>query len=220
MWSSTSWAVSPPRHGPGSWRGSGRSGSSTSSRARPRPSPPAPHEPLTDIGAHPRTVSRQSASTMPWRSTRPPRGSGLGRGSLAGCAVPQPVQAPGRPRIDTTDRYRRPAMALAATPTPRSPAGSAPWRSASCSSATGVAMIITGEIGVAPYDVLTTGIAEPPASRSASPPCSCRSASRCSDGLLGRAPGPGTLLAVLLVGPILGAGARRPAGTTSRWHPA
>jgi uncharacterized membrane protein YczE len=70
--------------------------------------------------------------------------------------------------------------------------------------ATGVAMMIRGELGVAPYDVLTTGLAE---------------ATGLEIGLaamllpllftllgwgLGRRPGPGTVLAVLLVGPILG----------------
>jgi uncharacterized membrane protein YczE len=70
--------------------------------------------------------------------------------------------------------------------------------------AAGVALMIRGEVGVAPYDVLTTGIAD---------------AADIDIGLaamllplgftllgwaLGRAPGPGTVLAVLLVGPILG----------------
>lgn len=69
---------------------------------------------------------------------------------------------------------------------------------------TGVAMMIRAELGVAPYDVLSTGLAN---------------LLRIDIGLaamllplaftglgwaLGRRPGPGTLLAVLLVGPILG----------------
>jgi uncharacterized membrane protein YczE len=70
--------------------------------------------------------------------------------------------------------------------------------------ASGVAMMIQAEIGVAPYDALATGIAD---------------AANIEIGLaamllplvftiigwaLGRPPGPGTVLAVLFVGPILG----------------
>lgn len=68
---------------------------------------------------------------------------------------------------------------------------------------TGVALMIRGEIGVAPYDVLITGIAEisgmPIGAAAMLLPL-------IFTGLgwsLGRRPGPGTVLAVLLVGPIL-----------------
>ncbi len=69
----------------------------------------------------------------------------------------------------------------------------------------GVAMMIRGQIGVAPYDVLTTGIAS---STEIAIGVAAMLVPLGFTGLgwvLGRRPGPGTLLAVLLVGPILGA---------------
>lgn len=68
----------------------------------------------------------------------------------------------------------------------------------------GVAMMIRGQIGVAPYDVLSTGIA-----RAAGIPIGLAAIllPLAFTGLgwaLGRRPGPGTVIAVALVGPILG----------------
>jgi len=69
---------------------------------------------------------------------------------------------------------------------------------------TGVALTIRAELGVAPYDVLTTGLAAltglPIGVAAVVTPVAFASLG----WLLGRRPGPGTLLAVALVGPMLG----------------
>ena len=70
--------------------------------------------------------------------------------------------------------------------------------------ATGVAMMIRAEIGVAPYDVLTTGIASSTGIGIGVAAMLLPLAFTLLGWALGRPPGPGTLLAVLLVGPILG----------------
>jgi uncharacterized membrane protein YczE len=70
--------------------------------------------------------------------------------------------------------------------------------------ATGVAMTIQAELGVAPWDVLTTGLAHLtglPISRTV---MLLPLAVTLVGWALGRRPGPGTILAVLCVGPILG----------------
>lgn len=69
---------------------------------------------------------------------------------------------------------------------------------------TGVAMMIRGQIGVAPYDVLTTGIAHATGIEIALAAMLLPLGFSGLGWVLGRRPGPGTLLAVLLVGPILG----------------
>lgn len=69
----------------------------------------------------------------------------------------------------------------------------------------GVALMIRGRVGVAPYDVLTTGVAA-----AAGIPIAL-AAMLVPVGFvglawaLGRRPGPGTALAVVLIGPIIGA---------------
>jgi uncharacterized membrane protein YczE len=70
--------------------------------------------------------------------------------------------------------------------------------------AAGVAMMIRGEIGVAPYDVLTTGIADAAGIEIGIAAMLLPLAFTLLGWALGRRPGPGTLLAVVLVGPILG----------------
>lgn len=69
----------------------------------------------------------------------------------------------------------------------------------------GVALMIRAELGVAPYDVLSTGLA---ALLGIDIGVAAMLLPLAFTGLgwaLGRRPGPGTVLAVLLVGPILGA---------------
>ncbi|MFP5255644.1 MAG: YczE/YyaS/YitT family protein [Acidimicrobiia bacterium] len=70
--------------------------------------------------------------------------------------------------------------------------------------ATGVAMTIRGELGVAPYDVLTTGLSEATGLDIGLAAMLLPLLFTVLGWLLGRRPGPGTVLAVLLVGPILG----------------
>lgn len=70
--------------------------------------------------------------------------------------------------------------------------------------ASGVAMMIRAEIGVAPYDVLTTGIADATGIEIGVAAMLLPLVFTLLGWALGRAPGPGTLLAVLFVGPILG----------------
>lgn len=70
--------------------------------------------------------------------------------------------------------------------------------------AAGVAMMIRAEIGVAPYDVLTTGIARAAGIDIGLAAMLLPLAFTLLGWAIGRPPGPGTLLAVLLVGPILG----------------
>jgi uncharacterized membrane protein YczE len=70
--------------------------------------------------------------------------------------------------------------------------------------ATGVAMMIRAEIGVAPYDVLTTGISELTGIDIGLSAMLLPLGFVVLGGILGRRPGPGTVLAVVLVGPILG----------------
>jgi uncharacterized membrane protein YczE len=70
---------------------------------------------------------------------------------------------------------------------------------------TGVALMIRGEIGVAPYDVLTTGIASISGIPVGLAAMLLAVGFVAAGTALGRRPGPGTLLAVLLIGPILGA---------------
>lgn len=68
----------------------------------------------------------------------------------------------------------------------------------------GVAMMIRGDVGVAPYDVLTTGIAALTGMQIGLAAMLLPLAFTILGWTLGRRPGPGTVLAVLLVGPILG----------------
>lgn len=68
----------------------------------------------------------------------------------------------------------------------------------------GVAMMIRGEIGLAPYDVLTTGIAHASGIEIGAAAMLLPLVFAMIGWALGRKPGPGTVLAVLLVGPILG----------------
>jgi uncharacterized membrane protein YczE len=70
--------------------------------------------------------------------------------------------------------------------------------------ASGVAMMIRAEIGVAPYDVLTTGIADLAGIQIGIAAMLLPLGFTLLGWVLGRPPGPGTILAVLLVGPILG----------------
>ena len=70
--------------------------------------------------------------------------------------------------------------------------------------AVGVALTITAELGVAPYDVLTTGLASITGLPLGAAAMVLPAAFVALGWRLGRRPGPGTLLAVLLVGPILG----------------
>lgn len=74
--------------------------------------------------------------------------------------------------------------------------------------ATGVAMTIRGELGVAPYDVLTTGLAEATGLEIGLAAMLLPLVFSLLGWALGRRPGPGTVLAVLLVGPILGVALR------------
>lgn len=71
--------------------------------------------------------------------------------------------------------------------------------------AVGVALMIRAEIGVAPYDVLTTGVAEATGLEIGLAAMLLPLVFTLGGWALGRRPGPGTVLAVLLVGPILGA---------------
>lgn len=71
--------------------------------------------------------------------------------------------------------------------------------------ASGVAMMIRAEIGVAPYDVLTTGLASSTGLSIGVAAMVLPLGFTLLGWAIGRAPGPGTVLAVLLVGPILGA---------------
>jgi uncharacterized membrane protein YczE len=68
----------------------------------------------------------------------------------------------------------------------------------------GVALTITAEIGVAPYDVLTTGLVDLTGVPIGLAAMLLPLAFVAIGWGLGRRPGPGTVLAVLLVGPILG----------------
>jgi uncharacterized membrane protein YczE len=70
--------------------------------------------------------------------------------------------------------------------------------------ASGVAMMIRAEIGVAPYDVLTTGIVAVTGLDIGLAAMLLPLGFTLLGWALGRRPGPGTVLAVLLVGPILG----------------
>ncbi|HEX4868672.1 MAG TPA: hypothetical protein VFV32_13765 [Acidimicrobiales bacterium] len=70
--------------------------------------------------------------------------------------------------------------------------------------ATGVAMMIRAEVGVAPYDVLTTGLAELTDLDVGVAAMVVPLVFTALGWAIGRRPGPGTVLAVLLVGPILG----------------
>lgn len=70
--------------------------------------------------------------------------------------------------------------------------------------ATGVALMIRAEVGVAPYDVLTTGVADATGLEIGIAAMLLPLAFTALGWALGRRPGPGTVLAVLLVGPILG----------------
>jgi uncharacterized membrane protein YczE len=70
--------------------------------------------------------------------------------------------------------------------------------------ATGVAMMIRAEVGVAPYDVLTTGLAERTGLEIGIAAMVVPLVFTLLGWAIGRRPGPGTLLAVVLVGPILG----------------
>lgn len=70
--------------------------------------------------------------------------------------------------------------------------------------ATGVAMMIRAELGVAPYDVLTTGIARSAGIEIGLAAMLLPLAFTLLGWAIGRPPGVGTLLAVVAVGPILG----------------
>lgn len=74
--------------------------------------------------------------------------------------------------------------------------------------ASGVAMMIRAELGVAPYDVLTTGLADATGLDIGLAAMLLPLLFTLLGWALGRRPGPGTVLAVLLVGPILGLGLR------------
>lgn len=69
----------------------------------------------------------------------------------------------------------------------------------------GVGLTIAAEIGVAPYDVLTTGLAARTGLPLGVAAMTTPAVFVVLGWRLGRRPGPGTLVAVLLVGPILGA---------------
>jgi len=71
--------------------------------------------------------------------------------------------------------------------------------------AVGVALTIRAEIGVAPYDVLTTGLVELTGIDIGLAAMLVPAVFVGIGTVLGRRPGPGTLVAVLAVGPILGA---------------
>lgn len=70
--------------------------------------------------------------------------------------------------------------------------------------ATGVALTIRAEIGVAPYDVLTTGLAETSGVSIGVAAMLLPLVFAAAAWVLGRRPGPGTVIAVLAVGPTLG----------------
>lgn len=70
--------------------------------------------------------------------------------------------------------------------------------------ATGVAMTIQAGLGVAPWDVLSTGLAEVTGLPISIAVMLLPFAVTLLGWALGRAPGPGTVIAVLCVGPILG----------------
>lgn len=70
--------------------------------------------------------------------------------------------------------------------------------------ATGVALMIRAEIGVAPYDVLTTGLADLTGIEIGIAAMLLPLAFTLLGWALGGTVGPGTVIAVLLVGPILG----------------
>lgn len=70
--------------------------------------------------------------------------------------------------------------------------------------ATGVAMMIRADVGVAPYDVLTTGVADTADIEIGLAAMVLPLVFTLLGWALGRRPGPGTVLAVLFVGPILG----------------
>lgn len=69
---------------------------------------------------------------------------------------------------------------------------------------TGVALMIRGELGVAPYDVLMTGIVELTGIDIGLAAMVLPLGFTLLGWALGRRPGPGTVISVLLVGPILG----------------
>jgi uncharacterized membrane protein YczE len=71
--------------------------------------------------------------------------------------------------------------------------------------ATGVALMIRAELGVAPWDVLTTGIAEASGLEIGFAAMLLPLVFTGLGWALGRPPGPGTVIAVLVVGPMLGA---------------
>lgn len=71
--------------------------------------------------------------------------------------------------------------------------------------AIGVAITIRAEVGVAPYDVLTTGVVDLTGMPIGIAAMLLPMAFVALGLLIGGRPGPGTILAVLLVGPILGA---------------
>lgn len=68
----------------------------------------------------------------------------------------------------------------------------------------GVALTIRAEVGVAPYDVLTTGIADTAGIGVGVAAMILPLVFTLLAWVIGRRPGPGTVLAVLFVGPILG----------------
>lgn len=70
--------------------------------------------------------------------------------------------------------------------------------------ATGVALMIRAEIGVAPYDVLTTGLADLTGLEIGITAMILPLAFTLAGWALGGRVGPGTVIAVLVVGPILG----------------
>jgi len=70
--------------------------------------------------------------------------------------------------------------------------------------AVGVALMITGEIGVAPYDVLTTGLAESTGLQIGIAAMVLPLVFTVIGWALGGRVGPGTAIAVLVVGPVLG----------------
>jgi uncharacterized membrane protein YczE len=120
-------------------------------------------------------------------------------GFLPEDGVRQPVRG-----IDETVRYRRPAMALAAPPDAPLTRRLGTLAVGLVLVATGVALTITAEIGVAPYDVLTTGLVELTGLPIGIAAMLLPLGFVALGWLLGRSPGSGTVLAVLLIGPILG----------------
>lgn len=69
----------------------------------------------------------------------------------------------------------------------------------------GVAMMIRAELGVAPFDVLTTGVAHATGMGIGLAAVVVPFAFAVAGWRLGRRPGPGTVIATVLVGPIIGA---------------